>query len=79
MKIYRIIYFLFFFGIDVQRRKNYIVFEKENYQYQKYISDLSGADITAHNNKIEECIISIRNWLKTSSSRDTIPYGNIII
>jgi len=40
---------------------------------------LSGADITAHNNKIEECIISIRNWLKTSSSRDTIPYGNIII
>lgn len=43
------------FGVDDQRRKNFIVLEKENYRYQKFISDLSGVDIQAHNNKIEKC------------------------
>ena len=67
------------FGVDNQRKKNCIVLEKENYRYQKFISDLSGVDIKAHGNRVEECIISIRNWLKTSSRRKTIPDGTIII
>lgn len=66
------------FGVDNQKRKNFIILEKENYRYQKFISDLSGVDIKAHNNKIEKCIVSIRDWLKTSSKRKSIPYGKII-
>lgn len=67
------------FGLDAQKKKNFIILEKEDYRYQKYISDLSGADIKNHNNKIEECIVLIRDWLKTSSRRETIPDGNRVI
>ena len=67
------------FGINNQRRKNCIILEKEKYRYQKFISDLSGVDIIAHDNKVKNCIISIRNWLRTSSRRETIPDGRVVI
>ncbi|MFQ5887851.1 MAG: hypothetical protein ACE5HY_04055, partial [Candidatus Hydrothermarchaeales archaeon] len=66
------------FGVNRDRSKNCIVLEKDKYRYHKFISDLSGIDITDHNNSIKQVTITIRNWLKTASRRGTIPEGSMI-
>jgi len=58
-----------FFGQRRQSTKNCIILEKDKYRYQKFISDLSGIDINHHNNKINQVISGIRNWLATSSNK----------
>lgn len=66
------------YGMGRQKKKNCIILEKKRYRYQKFISDLSGIDIKAHDNSIKKVILAVRNWLTTSSRRITIPEGNII-
>lgn len=66
------------FGKRNQSKKTCIVLEKKKYRYQKFISDLSGVDITPHDNSIKKIIIAVRSWLVTSSRRTTIPDGNSI-
>lgn len=66
------------FGQGVQQRKNCIVLEKDPYRYQQFISDISGIDITAHNNATDNLITAIRNWLTTASRRTTIPAAESI-
>lgn len=58
-----------FFGKGRQRTKNCIILEKKRYRYQKFISDLSGIDINDHNDKINQVVSVIRNWLATSSKK----------
>jgi len=67
------------FGKDKKNKsKSCIIFEKEKYSYQKFISDISGIDIKNHDNLPEKIIFAIRNWLSTSSNRITIPYAPLI-
>lgn len=61
------------FGIEQNKEKIALIFEKQKYSYQKYLSDINGVDIKAHNNDPETCIKFIRNWLFTNSRRRTIP------
>lgn len=61
------------FGEGGHKRKHCIVLEKAKYRYRKYISDISGIDVTAHGNAINTIVSSIRNWLVTSSRRKNIP------
>ena len=51
---------------------------KKQYQYQKFISDISGQDPLAHNNNPEEVVKVVRRWLNTASGRRRIPGGGII-
>lgn len=66
------------YGEDTQKDKVAIVFEKEKFSYQKYISDLNGIDTKAHGNKPEELIKHLVSWLKTASRRQTIPGAQAI-
>ena len=66
------------FGIEAQKRKKCLILDTEPYRYQKFISDIAGQDIQAHNNNSREVIIHVRNWLRTASRRETIPSGGII-
>ncbi len=61
------------FGTREQQTKSGLVFERKKYLYQKYISDLSGIDTKAHDNDPDKIIEKVRDWLKTSSRRVTIP------
>lgn len=63
------------FGMSKQKRKQCLVFEKQNYRYQKFISDIAGIDVTPHSNSPEKLIVALRNWLVTASRRTTIPPG----
>jgi hypothetical protein len=44
--------------------KKFLILEKEQYRYQKVISDISGNDIKAHKNDPEKIIKVVRDWFK---------------
>jgi len=61
------------FGKTSHKSKCCLILERDPFRYQKYISDISGFDVTSHNNNPEELISGIRSWLHTSSQRNNIP------
>ena len=60
------------FGNKVQKGKVALVFEREKYLYQEYISDLNGIDTKAHGGNAENAIKIIRDWLFVSSGNKKI-------
>lgn len=66
------------FGSVDHKKKSCLILEKEQFRYQKYISDISGIDVTPHNNIPKDLILGIRNWLHTASRRTSIPTGEQI-
>jgi hypothetical protein len=62
------------FGVSRQRKKNCLILDKEQYRYQKFISDISGQDIRAHQASEAQAIRVTRDWLSTCSGR-AIPGG----
>ena len=66
------------FGLKAQHRKNCLILDKERYRYQKFISDIAGQDIQAHNNDSENIVTAVRNWLRSASRRKNIPSGSVI-
>jgi hypothetical protein len=66
-------------GNKLQQSKVALIFEYEKYSYQKYLSDINGVDIKAHDNTADKMIRHIRNWLYTSTGRDSIPSINRIV
>lgn len=67
------------FGSHQDRRKICLILDKEPYRYQIFISDIAGQDIKAHHNDPEKVIKTVRNWLRNSSGRRTIPGGAEIV
>jgi hypothetical protein len=61
------------FGEEVQKVKRCLVFDIEPYRYQKFISDLSGIDVTAHGGDARQMVKCTRDWLVTVSRRRRIP------
>ena len=66
------------FGNEKQKQKSCLVMDSELYRHQKFISDIAGQDVPAHNNSPEENVKLVRNWLRTASRRQNIPDGSII-
>ncbi|CAL4868716.1 hypothetical protein MMA231_03005 [Asticcacaulis sp. MM231] len=66
------------YGDAEQSLKKAIIFDREAYRYQKYISDISGQDIHAHNNDVGQLIIEVAAWLRRASKRKTVPGGTAI-
>ena len=54
------------FGSGKQRQKLSLVLDRERYRFQKYISDISGQDIKAHDGKPALAIRRVRDWLNNS-------------
>lgn len=50
------------FGSGELTEKRCLILEKEQYRYQKVLSDISGNDIEAHKNDAETLVRKIRNW-----------------
>ena len=66
------------FGSSDHKRKKCLVLETKKYRYQRFISDISGVDVTPHADSLEKLILALRNWLVTASRRTTIPAGEKI-
>ncbi|MEK6302300.1 MAG: hypothetical protein AABO41_16445 [Acidobacteriota bacterium] len=66
-----------YFGNQEQRRKACLILDSERYRYQRFISDISGQDIQAHENDPRKVIRIVRNWLRVYSPA-SIPSGSVI-
>lgn len=63
------------FGPGEHRRKAAIVLDKDRYRYQKYISDIAGQDIRAHDRRPDQIIQQVRDFLATHCAEGTILPG----
>lgn len=63
------------YGDDEQSRKKVLIFDREPYRYQQFISDIAGQDIHAHAGEVRRLIIEIAGWLRRASQRRTVPGG----
>ena len=67
------------FGSAKHKSKTCLVLDREQYRYQKFISDIAGQDIAAHGGAPEEAIRAVRNWLSAATPKSVkIPGGAAI-
>lgn len=62
------------FGDKAQKEKMALVLDVQRYRFQRFISDLAGADIRAHDNDVFLAVRATRDWLANVSRRD-LPSG----
>lgn len=55
------------YGRAEQKRKNCLILDIERYRYQKYISDIAGQDIAAHEGDFTIAIRVVRDWLSNAA------------
>ncbi len=66
------------FGDSQQNNKNCLILDKQEYRYQKMLSDIAGQDISFHRNNKKKLIGVIRKWLN-HYSKETIPGETAIL
>lgn len=67
------------FGTANQNKKRTLVLDRDPYRYRKFISDISGQDIQAHDDDPEHAIRKVRDWLQANSRRTGLPGGGKIV
>lgn len=65
------------FGGRSQSSKSCLILDRDQFRYQKFISDIAGQDIRAHGRKEKRAITATRDWL-SSCTRRTMPGGDHI-
>src|SRR5207245_2014448 len=61
------------YGADIHKKKRALILDRDQYRYQKFVSDLAGSDITSHDNKPRCAVERTREWLVTNTGRKSIP------
>jgi len=61
------------YGTTAAKRKRCLILDSESYRYQQFLSDIAGQDIKAHANSPDTVIKIVRDWLRTTSKRTTVP------
>ena len=51
------------FGDPRFQGKRFLILERDRYEFQRAISDLSGVDIKAHGNEPDGIVTDVRNWI----------------
>ena len=67
------------YGNKRQKRKSCKILDTDRYRFQKFCSDISGQDISAHDADPEKAIRVVRDWLRNHRSRLLIPSGSTIV
>jgi hypothetical protein len=55
------------------RGKTALIFDRERYRFQRYVSDIAGQDIADHGNDPQRAIARVRDWLRSESGRQDVP------
>lgn len=66
------------YGTKRHRAKKCLILDKERYRFQKFISDIAGQDIKAHDNQPKKAIASVRDWLRNTPGHAHLPGGTHI-
>jgi hypothetical protein len=67
-------------GIDIgcrafgsgQNHKSFLIFDRDRFRFQAYVSDIAGQDVVNHENDPERAIARVRDWLRTETGRTDI-------
>lgn len=57
------------FGDPEQQEKNCLILDLDRYRFQKFISDISGQDISAHGGKAKRAVLVVRDWLRDATPK----------
>ncbi|SDR12177.1 hypothetical protein SAMN05444161_1714 [Rhizobiales bacterium GAS191] len=63
------------YGGPKHRLKSCIIFDRERYRFQRYISDIAGQDIHAHGGVVRTLITELATWLRAQSRDPNVPGG----
>ena len=63
------------YGSSLQKRKKALILDVEQYRYQRFISDIAGQDIRAHDGDPRRAISAVADWLREQSRSTTVPGG----
>jgi hypothetical protein len=66
-------------GLPSQAKKQCRILDRDPHRFQKYLSDIAGQDIRAHNDSVVDAIGCIRDWLRASSKQAGIPGANELV
>ena len=67
------------FGNAEQKLKSCLIADVERYRYQKFMSDIAGQDIAAHDGNAEAAICIVRDWLRSATPKSIrIPGGSAV-
>lgn len=67
------------FGRHAQDRKACLTFERTPHTYDRFLSDFSGHDVASHQNKPEQVVREVRNWLSSAARRRTIAGSHVVL
>jgi len=62
-----------------QSRKRCLIIDTERYRYQKFLSDIAGQDVHAHDGKLDTLIRIVRNFLQSHAAKSSLPGGAAIM
>jgi hypothetical protein len=54
-------------------QKSFLIFDRDPFRFQTYISDIAGQDIVNHEDDPNRAIGRVRDWLRTETERADIP------
>lgn len=66
------------YGDTIQRRRRALILDREQYRYQRLISDIAGQDIVSHIGNPANAIAAVTTWLRQQSRVTTIPGGQAV-
>jgi hypothetical protein len=58
--------------------KSLLIFDSEQYRFQKFVSDLSGQDVQQHGDNAKTAVRGVRDWLRAETGKSRIPGGAAI-
>lgn len=58
--------------------KKALIFDRQKYRYQQFISDIAGQDIHAHEGKIDRLVEEIATWFRDEAGDACVPGGRAI-
>jgi hypothetical protein len=65
------------YGSRQQKKKQCLILDREKFRYQKFISDIAGQDIHAHEQTVRKIIVHVRDFLQPVSGK-RLPGGGRI-
>jgi hypothetical protein len=62
----------------LKKRKKTLIFDREKFRYQAFISDIAGQDIHAHGGEVVTLIDQVASWLREEARDPKVPGGRAI-
>ncbi len=63
------------FGGSDQRKKKCLILDREQYRYQKFVSDIAGQDIHSDRGDVKVAIREVATWLRDVARDPKVPGG----